>query len=315
MTAPVDATIVIAAVLVGLGGAALAALVWRPLPPTAARVRPYANPHRIRLGQPADPVDQPHAFGGPVRAVLAPMIAAAGGLMGRLVDQRSHAALLARLDHAAWYRDLADADRVAAYRRRRLAHLTVSAALGGALGLATASGTLVVVLMAMLAGAGLLWSRGELEAAVAARRDRMTTDLYTVDQHLAQLLDSDRSVDDALQRLTRRGRGPVIDELAEVLVDRRAGRPLDEALQLAAEHTAEPHAARTYRTLATAAATGGAVTDTLRKLAVDVRTARRHDLRRRAERRRQAMILPVLLLILPLLILIAAPIPTMLQLG
>jgi len=157
---------------------------------------------------------------------------------------------------------------------------------------------------------GLAYPRGQLDAAIKQRRDRMTIDLYTINQHLAQMLVTGRGVDEALQRLVRRGRGPVVTELAEALRWRRAGMPLHRALETFAERTPEPHAARTYRTLAKAATSGSSVADALRALAGDVRNSRRDALQRLAVKRRATMIVPiVLLLVPPLIILVGAPLP------
>jgi tight adherence protein C len=110
------------------------------------------------------------------------------------------------------------------------------------------------------------------------------------------------------QRLVRRGRGPVVAELADALRWRRAGMPLPAALETLARHTCEPHAARTYRTLAKAATSGAEIADALRALAEDVRNSRRDALQRLAVKRRATMIIPIVfLLVPPLLLLVGAP--------
>jgi tight adherence protein C len=305
-----DVAALVPALLVGFAAATMATLVWRPLPRLAPRLRPYNTANRVRLGQPADLVTPAATPAGTIAAVFGPILRAVSRALGRLVDREPDNELALRLRNAGLDAGLAEEQRVAAYRTRQLGWTAASVGLAGLPALMLGSATWLVVLVPLGAVFGLTYPRAQLDAAIRQRRDRMTIDLYTVNQHLAQMLVTGRGVDEALQRLTRRGRGPVVTELAEALRWRRAGMPLDQALEALAERTPEAHAARTYRTLAKAATSGASVADGLRALADDVRNSRRDALQRLAVRRRATMIIPiVLLLVPPLIILVGAPLP------
>lgn len=306
----VDPSALVPALLVGVAAMTLATLVWRPLPRLAPRLRPYNSANRVRLGRPAD-LDTPATSpAGAAAAVFAPILAAAARALGRLVDREADEELALRLRNAGMYPDLLDEQRVVAYRTRRLGYTAAAVSLACLPALMLGSAGWLVVLVPLGVVFGLTYPRGQLDAAVKHRRDQMTIDLYTINQHLAQMLATGRGVDESLQRLVRRGRGPVVTELGDALRWRRAGMPLAGALEALAARTPEPHAARTYRTLAKAATSGSSVADALRALADDVRNSRRDALQRLAVKRRATMIIPIVfLLVPPLIILVGAPLP------
>lgn len=153
--------------------------------------------------------------------------------------------------------------------------------------------------------------RGRVDAAIAARRERMRVELYTVNQLLAIQVQMGGGVVQALQRIVERGSGVVVEELAEVLRVHRGGRRLGEVLASAAAATPEPHAARTYRLLASGADLGTDLAPGLRLLSQDIRGERIEALRRTATRRRAAMLLPIIGLLAPVMLLfVAAPLPS-----
>lgn len=309
---PLDLKAVVPSVLVGAAGASLLLLVWRPAPRLAPRLRPYNSANRVRLGRPADIDSDPSGVtlsGGAFAALFGPILSAAAIGVSRLVDRESDDELLRRLRQANQYQDIPRDERLFRYRKQRLLIMVVSAGVGVLPALMLSSAALVPIMLVVGAVFGLSLPRAQLDSAIKKRKDQMTIDLYTVNQHLAMLLMTGRGVDEALQRLTHRGRGPIIAELSEAIVWRRAGMPLTEALDALSQRTAEPHAARTYQTLAKAAA-GGGVADALLHLSDDVRNTRRDALQRLAVRRRATMILPIVfLLVPPLLILVGAPLP------
>jgi len=86
---------------------------------------------------------------------------------------------------------------------------------------------------------------------------------------------------------------------------------VSEALQFAARVTPEPHAARTYRLLASGAELGADLATGLRLLSEDIRGQRTEALKRAATRRRAAMLVPIIAILAPVMLLfIAAPLPS-----
>lgn len=306
---PADAAV--PATLAGVAAALFTAALRPPSPRVPPRVRPYNSANRVRLGLPADITD-PRAmapFGrGALTGVLGPMAAAAAAGLGRLIDREDDDALLIRLHNAGYLQHVGEAERLHRYRINRLAY--VAAAVGAVALLAMASGSagtlLVGLAPALVLGASL--PRAQLDARIARRREQMRIDLHAVNHHLAMTHMAGGGVEEALRRLVTRGRGPVVAELEEALTWRRAGMPLPEALNELASRTPEPHAARTYKSLARAAQTGAPIGDALLHLSEEVRESRRDALARLAVRRRAAMILPIVFLMVPpLLILVGAP--------
>lgn len=310
--AGIDTRAAVVGVMAGVAAALAVIAVVRPLPRLAPRVRPYNSANRVRLGRPADVdnLQQMRALsGGAFAAVLGPMLLSAARALGRLVDRESDEELLVRLRNAAYYPELAPEERLQRYRVERLGYVAV--ALAAALAVGWLAGSVRLLVAGSVAGlvGGLTLPRARLDTAVRRRRDHMTIDLHAINHHLAMAQMTGSGIDEALQRLVRRGRGPVVAELADALRWRRAGTPLPEALRLLAARTAEPHAARTYKALAKAAETGAPVGEALLHLSEDVRHSRRDALERLAVKRRAAMIVPtVFLMIPPLLLLIGAPV-------
>jgi tight adherence protein C len=178
------------------------------------------------------------------------------------------------------------ADRALA---QHLAQRVASAAVLGLLaGLATraagAGGSAAAAALAAGAVAGALRERGRVERIVERRCERLRIELYTVNQLLALDVRAGAGVQQALDRVARRGRGIAADEIREVLTAARAGLPLAEALRQAARLTPEPAAARTYRLLAKGAEYGVDLAAALRALSEDLRTERAEALERTATR-------------------------------
>jgi tight adherence protein C len=314
---PLDTSAILPSLCIAGAGVALLSMVIRPRPRLAPRLRPYNSANRVRLGHSADvgpALRAAHPLsGGTLAELFGPIILAAALWLGRLVDREPDEALLLRLRRAGMYTDVPERDRLTAYRTRRLGFALASLAAFGTVGLL--SGRSVFLLVSLCCGAmfGVAYPRSRIDAAIKNRQEQMRIDLYTVNEHLANYQETGSSVDDALSRLVRRGRGPVVEELRQALTWRRAGMPLHAALVRLADLTAEPHAARTYKSLAKAAETGADIGDALRHLSRDVRASRRDALERLATRRRATMIAPmVFLLVPPLIFLVGAPIPSQL---
>jgi Flp pilus assembly protein TadB len=187
--------------------------------------------------------------------------------------------------------------------------------LGGA-GLAVGAVVLHQALLSVvLAGAGALVGatrlRSRVDRAIAERRERLRLELYTVNQLLAIHLQTGAGPVQATQRIVDRGRGAVVDELRDVLTAMRSGVAEPRAFRHAAEVTAEPAAARTYKLFAAGAERGVDLADGLRALSEDLRDARREEIRQTATKRRAAMLVPTIAVLAPVMLLfIAAPLPS-----
>lgn len=301
-------------------GIAVAALTGRLLPPTARlapRVRPYTVTARSTLGRSADVrgvVEEgaglsPSTF----HRLFGPLAEALARALGRVVDHVGDEVVLVRLRQAGLFDDVPEQRRAQEYRVRQLGSAAVGAAAG-------AAGILVVTgstgLMALGGLAGLVFGatrwRGRVDRAIEERRRRMQIELYTVNQLLAMNVRVGGGVVHAMRRVVERGRGEVVSEFAEVLAAHRSGRRIAEALAHAASTTAEPHAARTYKLLASGAAYGADLAEGLRALSEDIRDQRTEALKRTATKRRMAMLVPIIVILAPVMLLfIAAPLPSL----
>ncbi len=295
--------IVVAAVASGVAVSGLVWLLADPAPSLAGRVRPYTLAARVAIGRAPDVehLDPPRA--GSFRRLAT--------RVGTWLDRRGGEALAVRLRQAGWYPDATDAERLARYRMRGTGALAAGAALGVALASLTGMSALQTLAMGVLGavtGAGR--HRGALARAIDERRRRMRIEIYTVDQVLALRIRAGGSPVHAVQRLVERGRGEVVDELAEALRMHRAGVPAADAFRRIAETTPEPFCARTYLLLAAGEERGADLAGGLMSLAEDGREARREALRRGAVRRRAAMLVPTIAILAPVMLLfVGAPLP------
>lgn len=302
---------VLASLAVGVAVAALAGLVAKPTSRLAPRLRPYTAGGRPWVGRAADLVAAPR--GGTLRRLLGPVVERAAAAVGRVVDARSEEALALRLRHSGLFPDLADGRRVQEYRVRQFGRAVLTAVAAGGvavlLGRSTAV-TLLAVLLGLVAGAAR-W-RGRVDRAIEDRRARVRIELYTVNQLLAMHLRTGGGVMQAVRHVVRRGRGPVVEEMAEILRGHEGGLPPGEALERAARSTVEPSAARTYRVLATGVEYGADLAPALLDLSEDLRDARREAMKRLATKRRAAMLVPIIAILAPVMLLfIAAPLPSL----
>ncbi len=116
----------------------------------------------------------------------------------------------------------------------------------------------------------------------------------------------------AVQRVVERGRGAVVEELADVLTWTRSGVGEADAFRRAAELTPEPSAARTY----SAARGRRRAGCRSRRWAARARAAisatpRREQMHKDAVERRAAMLVPTIAILAPIMLLfIAAPLPS-----
>jgi tight adherence protein C len=302
--------VVLAAGAVGAGAAGAAGLLHPPTRRLAPRVRPYALVARSALGHLPEP-NSTRVTSGAGDATLGrlfgPAIRAAATRLSRTLESRGDAHL-ARLLRQAAMDDLTP-ER---YRVRQLAHAALFAAIG-ALAAAVTLKTPLIVLVGAVAGFiyGASRSRTRLEHAVAARAARIRLELYTVNHLLAMQVRTGSGAMQAVQRVVARGRGAVVEELADVLTWTRAGLGEGEAFRRAAELTPEPSAARTYQLLAAGVERGVDLGGGLLALSSDIRDARREQMHKDAVKRRAAMLVPTIAILAPIMLLfIAAPLPS-----
>lgn len=298
-------------------GATVTAVVWAVLRPPKrlrSRVRPYAHVARTRLLRAADPETYLAATAAPatIGQVFEPILERLSRLAARLLGQRDEAQLAVLLRQSGLYPGMNADERVAAYRRRTaLTGLGIAAALGltgwhsqGAAGL-LAFGAAGFFL-------GSLMARGRVDNAVKARRQRMQSELYTVNQILAMRARAGGGVTDALRHVAARGAGAVVAEIRDILALSRTGVPITEALRRAATTTAEPEAGRLYHSLAIAQERGVDLADALLALAKDLRTARRDEAVTKAARQRLMAVVPIVVILAPIAIaFMAAPLPSL----
>ncbi|MDQ3569792.1 MAG: type II secretion system F family protein [Actinomycetota bacterium] len=302
-----------ASVLAALSAAvAVATAVWLVLPPPrrlAVRITPYAQLSRSRLG--AGYADTavlvpPSAPSGVVADVVGPIGRRLSEGLGRLLDVGDRSGVELRLRQGG-FRDTSPEQ----YRMRQLGWTVGGLTLGAALGLLSGVSAATVLVMAALAGYfGATRWRGRVDRAIGERREAMRSELYTVAQLLAVYIRTGHGPVEAVREVASRGLGPVAAELREAVSWITGGTVPHQAYERLAESTAEPLAARLYRLLGSATTSGGDIAHALLALSDDVRSERRDAVARSAIRRRNAMLLPLLVLIAPtMLLFIAAALP------
>jgi Flp pilus assembly protein TadB len=306
----VSVVAICAAAGVGAGAAGVAAVIRPPARRLAPRVRPYALAARSSLGHLPDPVVGgvgANAGATTLGRLFGPPLRAAAAHISRLIDSRGD-------DHLARMLRQAALDGVTP-ERYRVQQVTRAALIGGgaAVAVAVTLRTPLLVLAAAVAGFvfGASRSRARLERAIAARAGRIRLELYTVNHLLAMQVRTGSGAMQSVQRVVARGRGAVVEELAEVLTWTRAGMGEAEAFRRAAELTPEPSAARTYQLLAAGVERGVDLGSGLLSLSSDIRDARREQMHKDAVKRRAAMLLPTIAILAPIMLLfIAAPLPS-----
>ncbi len=299
----------VVSLLIGLAASCVAWVFLRPPRRLAGRVRPYAPGARTELGSPEDWTQVGHAAG--IGSIFLPLFASLGQALSAVIDAEPEVTLRRRITQAGMYPAHPEERRVAAYRTRQLLSTVVGgvAGFGGGtvLGLSGSGASLLAVLGIVV---GSTRQRGRLEREIERRRERMRIEIYTVNQLLALRIRSGGGVTHAITELVQRLRGDVALELREGMRMVKAGLPVSDALDRLAERTPEPYCARTYSALATAGDRGADLGGVLLNLADEVRKARRETMRRRAVKRRAAMLIPTIGLMAPVLLLfIAAPLP------
>jgi hypothetical protein len=293
-------------------GAVLAGVAGMVVPPAerlAPRVRPYTVVARAALGRSPDvvAVARPRLGRGPLGALFGPPLGGLVAGLGRLLERRDDDALALALRRGG-FADLTPDE----YRARSSGGAVLCTAAGAVVGVAVARSSVAALALGLCGFVvGATRWRGRLDRAIERRRERIRLELYTVNQLLAMHVRTGAGPVQATQRIVDRGHGLVVDELDAVLTWIRSGMAEADAFRRAAELTAEPAAARTYRLFATGAERGVDLAAGLRALSDDLRDSRREEIKQTATKRRAAMLVPTIAVLAPVMLLfIAAPLPS-----
>lgn len=305
MTGPSNAQAVVAGVSAAVAVAGAVGLALRPPRRIGARVRPFAQLARSRLGTGSADAAVLHAdspAGHPIARVLGPPLRRLAQILSDLLDAGGARDIELRL-HQAGYSGVSTEQ----YRMRQLNWGVGGAALGVALGITLGQPSGMVLLLGLLLAfpAATRW-RSRLTRAIETRRARMQSELATVAQVLAVYARTGHGPVEAVREVTGRGRGEVVGELREALSWIHSGTDPRRAYEQLAERTPEPAAARLYRILGSAARSGGDIARALLAFADDLRAERSEEIARRAIRRRSAMLIPLLVLVAPVMLLFVA---------
>ncbi|MCA4132239.1 type II secretion system F family protein [Arthrobacter sp. M4] len=189
--------------------------------------------------------------------------------------------------------------------------LVIASALGGRL-----SPVLAVVAIFGSAVGGFLLRDYVLSQKIRKREARMLAEFPSLAELMALAVGAGESAAGALERVCRTARGELAKEFAQVLADRRAGKPLVEALQGFAGRTDVAPLARFVDGIVVAVERGTPLADVLRAQAQDVRDVAKRELMESAGRKEIAMMIPLVFGVLPLSIIFAAfPGVAALQIG
>lgn len=307
---------VLVSLLSGVTVAAIAALLVSPTRRLAPRVRPYTVISRTSLGKSPDVLSVaepgPLIGAGVVGRLFGPMTKSLAARFGRLVEATGDEGMALKLRQAGLYTTLPEDDRLQEYRVRQLGTTVVATGVGVLVGAILGGGASLAVLLGSLGFVvGATRSRTAVDKAVEQRRDRMRIEIYTINQLLAMRIRVGGGVVQAVQQLTDRGSGAVIEELREAMRLHRSGMAASEAFSRIATTTPEAHSARTYALLSAAEERGADLGEALLALSEDVREGRREAMRRQATKRRAAMLIPTIAILAPVMLLfVAAPLPS-----
>jgi|GEM_PF-378523 len=309
----------IGALCAGGALAILVAMIIKPTPKLAGRVRPYTTSSRSSLGRTPDrltvlargavttPQGVLQRISRPiVESVLSSLLKVFGGAF-------DDASMLLKLRQADLLSDISEVNRVHEYRVRQVsAGLAWGVGAGFVAAVVGLPSGLVIALAFVGVVLGVSRRSATVSKTIASRRALMRIELYTINQLLAIYLRTSGSPVLAAQRLVRRGQGHVIRELSEALRLHTRGMSASRAFDRIAEQTPEPYAARTYKLLASGSERGADLASALLSLSEDVRDFRRQEVRRSATKRQAAMLVPIIAFLAPVMLLfIAGPLPSL----
>jgi Flp pilus assembly protein TadB len=308
---------VLAAALVGLALAMVAAAIVPPPVRVGRRIAPYVQTHRRRSGLTSDvAVAVDPGFGpqtGPVTSIIRSLATGFNRLVGEVIDIGDDAELRLRLRRAG-----VEPPTPGAYRAQQLTTSFIGAGcgLGIAVLLGWRAGNVKVSVLMLVTGIGFLVGvisyKAILERKALQRRKEMQLSLYTVTQVLAVLARANRGPIGAVRHLASRGRGPLVDELRIGIGWMERGSSAELAFEQLGRDAPDPSTARLFRLIATATSSGGNIARTLRAQADQLRKEHTEHMEQLATKKRSAMVLPSIVVMVPVLLLYAlAPGPGM----
>ena len=138
-----------------------------------------------------------------------------------------------------------------------------------------------------------------IELRIRGRRDTIVASLPTVLDLLTLSVEAGMSFDGGLQRVVKRLRGPLIDELALMVRDTQLGASRSEALAALAARVDAPEMTSFVRALVQADRLGVPLAQMLRTQADDLRHRLRNEAEEHAMKAPVKMLFPTVLLIFP----------------
>ena len=292
----------------GLTGAAVALgllLVVLSLPPLrrptlADRVAPYlgdtATPSRLLARSGAV------STGGAARRLTAPLMRDAVRFVDRLVGgQVSVRNRLQSLDSPITVEQFRT-EQVVWGATGALAGLGISVL---AVVTGQANPVVLVALIATTTVGGILGRDWWLSRAASARDADVLTEFPVIAEMLALAVTAGEGPIGAIDRISRLAHGHLVDQLASILADTRAGTPLLTALTSLRDRTRLEPLARFLDGMAVAIERGTPLAEVLRAQAADVRELGKRQLLESGGKKEIAMMVPVVFLVLPITILFA----------
>jgi tight adherence protein C len=138
-----------------------------------------------------------------------------------------------------------------------------------------------------------------IDMRVRGRRDKIVASLPTVLDLMTLSVEAGMSFDASLQRVVRRLRGPLIDELALMLRDTQLGAGRGDAMAAMAGRVDAPEMTSFVRALVQADRLGVPLAQMLRTQADDLRARLRNEAEEQAMKAPVKMLFPTVLLIFP----------------
>jgi len=270
-----------------------------------ARSKLGSAPDVLSLTRPATP-----AMSGALARVFRPMLASVAHGVGALAGTRDEEALALQLRQAG-----VAGVTPKRYRDQQLLLACLGAGAGLFTGVVAGFAVGRPAALGLVLGAsgfvlGTVWKSAELARHIRERRETLRAELFSLCQVLAVYARATPNLLHITEQVAARSSGLLATEMAEILRWVESGTQPEDAFAQAARFTPEPAAARLYRVMATAAASGGDIADALVAQSADIRDAQREEVKQSAVRRRGAMLAPLILLLAPIILLfVAAPIP------
>jgi tight adherence protein C len=164
--------------------------------------------------------------------------------------------------------------------------------------------TLVVLLTLVFAGLGILLPLFLLQTVVSSRRQRIWKQLADAFDLITVCVEAGLGLDAALRQVAEKLRGPLADEIAQVLREVAMGRPRREALEDMAKRTQVRELETFVHAVIQAEQLGTSLGRVLRAQALSLRVRRRQRAQEIARKAPVKLVFPLVLLIMPTFFLI-----------